>query len=151
MSDITYLSTEDRNRLIFLTEALRSVGTIEEQREIREEIGQIEDRRKPLHECDLNECTELRTTIFDKFDKLNKLGKYSLAQPFKFMLQRIEIRQAMLYREMGMKEAERMAQKAKDAKEQVEKQKKAKDDASQRKTSSGKFSSRWTTGVGSLD
>ncbi len=148
MLNLTYISDADRARLVELNEAVRSCTTIEEQRKIREEIVELEGKRKPLHECTLMEITELRTFVWDKFQKLNGAGKYHLAQQFKVMLQQIEIRQAVLNREMAVKEAERLTNKA----QGKQPKKVAKSEApSQVKTKSGNTSSRWTTGIGDLD
>ena len=73
MYEIIHLSDADRARLVELNEAVRSCATVDEQRKVREEIAEIESRRKPLHECTTEECTELRTHIWGKFDKLNRL------------------------------------------------------------------------------
>ena len=153
--NISYLSDEDRERLVILTDQLRSAATAEELKKIREEIAEIEGRRKPLHECDMNECTELRTTIWNKFDRLNKTGKYSIAHQFKLMLTHIERRQMMLHREMALKEAERLKEKELEKTKQLSQAKakkgKKKDDTSNGETGARNFSSRWTTGIGSLD
>ena len=157
MHNITHISDEDRARLVYLTEALRIVGTVEEQQQIRADIAEIETRRKPLHECNMAETTELRTSIWEKFDKLNRAGKFSIAQQFKVMLQFIEMRQHTLYREMAMEEAMRLAQKRNEQQTQLEaaKTKKAKKaeraetgEESQKKTS---FSNRWMTNTDDLD
>ena len=153
MHNITYISDADRDRLVILTDQLRSVTTAEEQQALREEIAEIEAKRKPLHECTLEECTELRTTIFRKFDRLNRTGHYSHAQSFKIMLAHIERRQQVIHREMAMAEAKRVAEK-KNGDEPPKREKKRKKDSNDKSTSSSGsrgFSSRWTTGIGSLD
>jgi len=93
MNNITYISEVDRARLVLLNDALRMCETTEEQQGVREEIELLEAKRKPLSECDMNERTELRTVIWDKFDRLNRTGKYNIAQGFKSMLRQIEIQQ----------------------------------------------------------
>ena len=98
MYNITYISNSDRARLVELNEALRAAETVDEQRKAREEIASIEERRKPLHECSLDEVVELRTFVWDKFDKLNRAGRYQNAQQFKVMLTHIERRQGLIYR-----------------------------------------------------
>ena len=152
MLNITYISNEDRDRLVQLNEELRAADTIEKQANIREEIASIEARRKPLHECDTNECTELRTVIWAKFDRLNRTGKYGHALQFKRMLEAIEIRQMVIHREMALAEQERRNNKKTEDKSKSEKVKKAKDErVSAGKAKSGTATSRWTTGIGSLD
>jgi hypothetical protein len=151
MYNITYISDIDRIRLVVLNDALRSVATVEEQQKIREEISEIESKRKPLHECDTSECTELRTTIWNKFDKLNRTGKYSMAHQFKMMLQQIEIRQAAIYREALLAEAQRKLEEQKEKLEQILGSKEDKREASKNKANAKSVSSRWTSGIGSLD
>jgi hypothetical protein len=149
MYNITYISDIDRKRLVVLNDALRMVGTIEEQREIREEISEIEAARKSLHDCTLLECSELRTTIWDKFDKLNRTGKYNIARHFKLMLQQIEIRQGLIHREMALEEEKRKLEAAQGkAQQNADIRQKVED---RREESSTTASSRWTTGIGRLD
>jgi hypothetical protein len=150
MYNITYISDIDRKRLVILNDALRMVGTIEEQQEIREEISEIESKRKPLHACTLLECSELRTAIWEKFDMLNRTGKYGMARNFKLMLQQIEIRQGIIHREMAFEEekrnretAQEKAKHAADIKQKLEDRREESNDTM--------ASSRWTTGIGRLD
>ncbi len=149
MHNITYLSDEDRERLVVLNEAVRSCSTIEEQRKVRGEISELEAKRKPLHECNMAEITELRTFVWGKFEKLNRAGKYHLALQFKGMLAQIEMRQNVLFREIAVEEAERKMVKKGDKAGTVKKAKSER--ASTSKTKSGSTSSRWTTGIGDLD
>jgi hypothetical protein len=149
---VLYLSDEDRARLILLTDQLRSVGTVEEQQKIRIEISDIESRRKPIHECNMTEITELRTTIWNKFEVLNRIGKSSMAQQFKGMLVHIEHRQAELYHNMAIEEATRSTEKRKGKTPQVVKSKKAEaDDTGDSKTKPRQFSSKWSIKSDSLD
>lgn len=123
--------------------------TVEEQQEIREEIAELEATRKPLGQCDLNECAELRTVIWGKFDRLNRTGKYNIAQQFKFMLAAIERHQNLLHRQLAIEEARKLAlEKDGRAKQAalVEKTKKKNADKPAKS-----ISSRWTTGIGDLD
>jgi len=150
MFNITYISDLDRIRLVHLSEALRMATTIEGQQQIREEITEIEATRKPLHECTLLECSELRTTIWDKFDRLNKTGKFSAAHQFKLMLQQIEIRQTLIHRETALAEAQRKLETERGKAQQVADIKQKKEDM-QDTANSQTASSRWTTGIGRLD
>lgn len=153
MHNVTYISNTDRARLVELNEALRAAATVDEQRKAREEIAAIEERRKPLHECSLDEVVELRTFVWDKFDKLNRTGRYQHAQQFKVMLTHIERRQALIYQEMAKEEAARAAENVKIAQQQMEtaKEKRKKSDKGSGSRGSQSTSSRWTTGIGNLD
>jgi len=150
MYNITYVSDIDRKRLVVLNDALRMVSTTEEQQEIREEISEIETRRKPLHDCTLLECSELRAAIWDKFDKLNRTGKYGMARNFKLMLQQIEIRQSLIHREMALEEEKRRLEVAQGKAKQVADIKQKLDDRRE-ESNETMSSSRWTTGIGRLD
>lgn len=153
MHNITYISNADRERLVQLNEDIRSCTTIEEQQQIRAEIVELEAKRKRLVDCDMNECTELRTFVYDKFNKLNRAGKGSLAHQFKIMLHQIEMRQNVLHGEMSIAEQKRKAEKpTHHVSETVDEIKKARSGKSNKtKAKSGTTSSRWTTGIGSLD
>jgi hypothetical protein len=153
MHEVSYISDKDRARLVELNEAVRSCVTTEEQQGIRSEIAEIELRRKPLHECTLPECSELRTFVYNKFDRLNRTGKYHIALQFKQLLARIEIRQATIHQQMNMAERQRLIEKAQGKAAQVDKAEevKKKRGTSTGTTKSGTASSRWTTGIGNLD
>jgi hypothetical protein len=154
MHNITHISEVDRKRLIVLNDAARECETSEELQKVREEITAIEDTRKPLSACNLSECTELRTAIWDKFDRLNRAGKYSIAQQFKVMLRQIEIHQSIITRQAAMEDAQRKLAD-KDDKERlvskVNEKLKANREESEDTSKPQSFSSRWTTGIGSLD
>lgn len=148
MFNIIYTSNADRDRLQFLQDSVAKVETKEEQQKMLQEIEEIKARQKPLHECNIEECTELRTTIWSKYEKLYKIGKSGHAIGFKKMLRQIEQRIAVLHMEMSQKEAER---KKKPLSEKAKKDDGSTNETSKRKTTSRTGASRWTTGVGSLD
>ena len=153
MHEVSYLSDKDRASLVELNEAVRACATVEEQQEIRSAIAEIESRRKPLHECTLPECSELRTFVYNKFDLLNRTGKYHIAIQFKQLLARIEIRQAIIHQEMNFAERRRVIEKAQGKAAQIDKAEevKKKRGTSTGTSKSGTASSRWTTGIGNLD
>ncbi len=151
MHNITYISDLDRKRLIVLNDAARECETSEELQGIREEIATIEATRKPLGQCNLEECTELRTAIWDKFDRLNRTGKYSVAQQFKVMLRQIEIHQSYVIRQAAMEEIQRKLDEKKRPVSKTSDKQKAKSETSDDTTKPQSVSSRWTTGLGSLD
>jgi hypothetical protein len=152
MHNITYISEVDRRRLVFLNEAVRMCETVEAQQEIRTEIAELEATRKPLGECDVDECAELRTAIWEKFDRLNRTGKYSIAHQFKLMLATIERHQATLHRQRAMEEAQRtLAEREEKIKQIMLVEKAKKENAEKEKTAPKSIVSRWTTGIGNLD
>ena len=155
MFNVTYLSDIDRDRLLDLQEMARGAITLDEQQDINQEIRDIESKRKPLHECTLEECTELRTTIWGKFDMLNRTGKYNVAVQFKQMLTIIEMRIRTIHLEIAKEEREKIQKKAEAAMNKRRGQKDSnlettneEDKPAVRSTTN---SSRWTTGIGSLD
>lgn len=125
--------------------------TVEEQQEIRKEIEELEATRKPLSECNLDECAELRTVIWDKFDRLNRTGKYNIAQQFKFMLAAIERHESLLYRQNAIEEAQRVALEREGKIKQQLLAEKTKKKNADKPTSKKSVTSRWTTGIGNLD
>ena len=153
MFEITYLGTEDRARLQAIQEAMRDAKSAEERMKFYQESEEIQKRAKPLKDCNVEECVELRTQIFEKFDKLQRIGRYGHAINFKRMLVAIEQRQAMLHREETMKEAERLKKKMEKKKESLTERIKAteEDEKSVPKVRPSTRRSRWTTGVGELD
>ena len=151
MHNLSYISDEDRNRLLYLNEKIRMCETIEEQRAVREEIASIESRRKPLNECSIEECTELRTAVWEKFDRLNRAGKYNIAQQFKAMLRQIEVQQQLIHRKAAEEEAERKLTEAKAKAAKLAEASEKDETEGNDKTQSQSISSRWTTGIGNLD
>jgi len=152
MHNITYISELDRRRLVLLNEGLRMCETVEEQQAIREEIATLEANRKPLGECNVDECAELRTAIWDKFDRLNRTGKYNIAHQFKLMLATIERHQGLLHRQQAMEEAARIIVEREDKiKQMILAEKTKKENEEKEKTAPKSIISRWTTGIGNLD
>ena len=126
--------------------------TVEEQQAIREEIATLEANRKPLGECNVDECAELRTAIWDKFDRLNRTGKYNIAHQFKLMLATIERHQGLLHRQQAMEEAARIIVEREDKiKQMILAEKTKKENEEKEKTAPKSIISRWTTGIGNLD
>jgi len=149
MNNISYISEVDRKRLVVLNDKLRMCETVEEQQVIRAEMVELEATRKPLGECDVDECAELRTVIWDKFDRLNRTGKYNIAQQFKFMLAAIERHQNLLHRQHAMEAAQQQALALKGKAEQAALVKETKKKNADKPAQS--ITSRWTTGIGNLD
>lgn len=97
--------------------------------------------RKPLHECSMEECYELRTTIFDKYQKLMSIGKSANAMQFLKMMQQVDERVMNLQLEQSKAEAEKAT-----AKKDVAR---AKPSTGPRKT--GNDRNRWTASASGLD
>lgn len=157
MYDVTYLSDDDRDRLLELHEMVRGAVTLDEQQDIHQEIRDIESKRKALHECTMEECSELRTTIWSKFEGLNRVGKYGLAINFKQMLTLIELRMQAITLEIAREEREKIQQKLQAAKNKRRSRldpnsdTEPKNERSKPSAKSTTGSSKWTTGIGNLD
>lgn len=150
MYNIVYLSNQDRARLLELKNDLLPAATTTKQREkILEEIAEIDGRSKPLHQCTIEECTELKTFVFEKFQKVNSTGRYGQATMFKNMIQAIESRLRTIYIEMSRQEAEKEKQSKEETPDAPPKR--SKRETSSNKTTARTGSSRWTTGIGNLD
>ena len=151
MHDITYISEVDRKRLVLLNEAYRMCETVEEQQAIRTEIAELEATRKPLGQCNVDECAELRTAIWDKFDRLNRTGKYNIAHQFKLMLATIERHQNALHRQHAAEEIQRAISEREEKIKQQMLADKTKKDRAEEPEGKKSIISRWTTGIGNLD
>lgn len=97
--------------------------------------------KKPLHECTVEECFELKTTLFDKYQKLASIGKGALAMNFAQMLQQVDERIQFLQLEEMKAEAAKAKAKQDEAR--------VKSGAPPRKTSHDR--NRWTASSASLD
>ena len=152
-----YLSDNDRDRLLELHEMVRGAVTLDEQQDIHQEIRDIESKRKSLHECTIEECSELRGTIWTKFEMLNRAGKYGLAINFKQMLTLIELRIQAITLEIAREEREKIQQKLQAAKNKrlnrldPNSDTESKNERSKPSAKSTTGSSKWTTGIGNLD
>jgi hypothetical protein len=155
MFNVTYLSDDDRDRLLELHGMLHSAVTLDEQQDIHQEIRDIESKRKSLHECTIEECSELRATIWGKFEMLNRTGKYGIAINFKHMLALIEQRIQAINLEIAREEREKVQQKLKAAKNKRSHRQdpntEPQNEKSKPSARSTTGSSKWTTGIGNLD
>jgi len=155
MHNVTYLSDDDRDRLLELQEMVRGAVTLDEQQDIHQEIRDIESKRKSLHECTMEECSELRATIWNKFEMLNRTGKYGIAINFKQMITLIELRMQAITLEIAREEREKIQQKLEAAKnKRRHRQDPDTEPENERRKPSARSttgSSKWTTGIGNLD
>ena len=68
---IIYLTEDDRKRLLELRDM---IPTSENRDAINKEISEIESRKKPMSECNLNELYDLRNQYMDRWTKLVNIG-----------------------------------------------------------------------------
>lgn len=92
MLSITYLSNKDRERLLDLREELNKTIDPEEHSRLKKEIQLLEGKSKPLKECSYSECQELKTHIYEKYEKMLGIGKTNPALQLKNMIVQVELR-----------------------------------------------------------
>jgi len=68
---MVYLTEDDRKRLLELRDM---IPTSENRDAINKEISEIESRRKPMSECNLNELYDLRNQYTERMMKLMNIG-----------------------------------------------------------------------------
>lgn len=87
---VTYLSNTDRERLIEIKQALTGNLPPDQRSTLMEEMVRIENSAKPLGQCSYREVMELKTHIYDKYRKLQGVGKLTAARQLQFMLQALD-------------------------------------------------------------
>jgi hypothetical protein len=146
MYNLTYLSTDDLERLIEIDDELPSTRGTPEHDVLLQERASIESRRKPMIECNMDECLELRDQIFKKLQRLSSIGKTGIAQQFKVMYDQVSGRIMELTVQTGVEEKKKMEQLKKDQKEK-RRRRFRKDEDSKPKVKLRSGLSRWTTGI----
>ncbi len=138
---VTYLNDADRLRLAEVQEILPRTMMPDDRKKLLEEQQAIEKRRRPLHECNMEECVELRQQIYHKYEKIVQTGKHGIEIQFKRMIAIVEQRIQILTIEAGSIELDK---KKKLRKEQIAraKERKEQEEAGTIKTRTG--FSRWT-------
>jgi len=124
---VTYLNDVDRFRLAEVQEILPRTMMPDDRKKLLAEQQAIEDRRKPLHECGMEECIELRQQIYHKYETIAKTGKHGIEIQFKRMIAVVEQRIQLLTIEAGKVDLDRKKNlrkeqiaRAKERKEQKE-------------------------------
>lgn len=138
---VTYLTDVDRLRLAEVQEILPRTMMPDDRKKLLAEQQAIEGRRKPLHECNMEECVELRQQIYHKYEKIAQTGKHGIEIQFKRMIAVVEQRIQILTLEAGSVEIDK---KKKLRKEQIAraKERKEQEESGAIKTRTGL--SRWT-------
>jgi len=150
----THISNEDRKRLEALQISLPKFEDSRVRARVLEEIAEIEAKRKPIHECNIEECAELKVLITGKMQKLAGIGKRGAAAQFKNMIRILDERMKAIYLETNREELERLQElKEKKIEELSQPRDKRKRDHRRPKTKVKNKSggSRWTTDIGNLD
>lgn len=140
--NITFISEQDRLRMIEVRDLLRSNVSVEERKKLTDELNEIQTRIVPLREMTLEQCLELKSTLWDKIQKLESIGKTSISQQYMKQLAVVEEQEKILIIRKSEEEINRANAKKENTKV----------DRSQTTNPKPKTGgSSWTVGIGNLD
>jgi len=91
----TYLSVDDRTRLVDINQSLLGAHTTEEATELRSEQQVIMGKSRTIQECTLPELSELRSQLFTQYQKHVALGSSQL-RLIQSYIQQVEYREMMI-------------------------------------------------------
>ena len=92
MDSLTYLPSKDREELIFLQEERQKCIDPALLNRIDKKIREISLKIKPLHECNLEECSDLKSQLNRKLERAKLFNKGSLTRSFMRMIQTVSAR-----------------------------------------------------------
>lgn len=79
--------------MLELRDKLSSRGiTDKEIQEYRNELIEIESKSKQLNECSLEECEDLKTQLFSKYNAAMGIGRTDISRQFQIMLSQVDSR-----------------------------------------------------------
>lgn len=140
--NITFISEKDRLRMIEVRDLLRGNVSVEERKKLTDELNEIQTRIVPLREMTLEQCLELKSTLWDKIQKLESIGKTSISQQYMKQLAVVEEQEKILIIRKSEEEINRANAKKENTKV----------DRSQTTNPKPKTGgSSWTVGIGNLD
>ena len=149
---VNYLSTKDRERLKDIDKSITDSQSMEERTEWLTKKHELEQKRKPLHECSVEECMELTKQLYDQLQLHVRLGNRTQVKQFQSMIEGVNQRSNALYMEMNKKDLEKQ--------DKLEKSKKAESDNDEsddndkkgrRSTKKRATSNRWSISVDQFD
>jgi len=146
MLEISYISDEDRERLVVLTERLAAVPSFEKKL-YADQIAEIHARRKLLKDCSFEEASKLKKQLYDKYRQLVGINKVDLVLIYQNMIMTVE--QVISYKkeEFKKEEVDRSKAKRETAKQKLRDRKKQTDNASPEDQSI----SEWNTSIDFTD
>ena len=153
MFGITYLPEKELARQLALQDELMSCRDPKRIPEIHREIAEIEAKRKPIIECNIEETTELKAFLYKKLQLTMKGGKRTQAIRFQEMIKLLDDRLLVLNLEMrkeSLEKAEKIA-KAKEEREEEAKEVTRGIEEGERPPKRRSSKSRWTTGFSDID
>lgn len=140
--NITFISEKDRLRMIEVRDLLRGNVSVEERKQLTDELNEIQTRIVPLREMTLEQCLELKSTLWDKIQKLESIGKTSISKQYMKQLAVVEDQEKVLIIRKSEEEINRANAKKENTKV----------DRSQTTNPKPKTGgSSWTVGIGNLD
>ncbi len=153
MFGLTYLPEKDLERQLKLQDELMSCRDLKRISVIQKEIREIEAKRKPIIECDIEQTTELKSFLYKKLEKVSRTGKRSQAEQFVRMIKMLDDRILVLHLEMQKETKEKMENARKEKEEKAKEVEEVKSGTKKGGTPTKRRSSsnRWTTGFGKID
>lgn len=153
MFGLTYLPEKDLNRQLKLQDELMSCRDLSRVDEIRKEISELEAKRKPIIECNIEETAELRSILYKKLESVSRIGKRSQAEQFVKMIKMLDDRMMVLHLQEQKENKEKMEKAAKDKEDKIKEAKEVKSGIEEGRIKPRRRSSasRWTTGFGKID
>jgi len=148
---VNYLSTLDRERLLEIDRRVQNSTSMEERTELFAKKEEIENKRKPLHACSIEECMELAQQLYDQLQMHVRLGNRTQVKQFQSMIDGITLRTRTLYAELNKADLEKQAEVEK--KKRISLDDESTDDNKTSKRSSKKrtTTNRWTISVDQFD
>ena len=156
MFGLTYLPEKDLTRQLELQHELMNCRDTDRIKVIHKEIQELEAKRKPIIECNLEETTELKTILHKKLEMVSRVGKRSQAVHFAQMIKMLDDRIMVLNLEMRKEEKEKSEKAAKLKEERINEAKEAREvrsgiETGKRPIKRRTGASRWTTGFSKDD
>ena len=150
---VNYLSTKDRERLKQIEHLLQNSTSMEERAELFAKQEKTESKRKPLHECNINECMELTQQLYDQLQLHVNLGNRTQVKQFQSMIEGVNQRTLALHSEMNKDAIAK--QEAVEKKNRIsvddDDDESSNDEESRRSTKKRTTSNRWTISVDKFD
>lgn len=104
---VTYISREDRKTLSSLDKKISDSVDPDEKNNLFKERMAIEAKRKPLHECNIEECSDLKSQILEKYQLLASIGKRTQMQQLRAIVGMIQERMYFLTLDMKKEEVDK--------------------------------------------
>ena len=144
MFSLIYLKSEEREELRLLRdEMLKHDRRTDEYREVLGRIQKIEESRKPLRDCNIEETIDFRSYVAMKMQRCNAGGKTNHATMMHRQLTQIENHLRTLYYKEGLQQENEQKRREEEKKNAVK--------DSPTKPKSRKFQNQWTIDIGDLD